>query len=142
MVRFMDDAIAVPGTRLRFGWDAVLGFAVPGVGDAITAVSQVILIWSGFRAGVPRSVLARMLLNAAIDAAGGSVPLLGDVFDASYKANLKNLELIERVERDPLRRATIADYAVLAAVIVAVLAVVALPVVIAVWVAATLLRSG
>lgn len=127
LVRFMDDAIAIPGTRMRIGWDAILGLLVPWVGDGISAVSHVTLIWSAFRGGLPRVVFARMLLNVAIDALVGSVPILGDVFDAAFKANRRNLELIERVERRPARKVTLGDYAFVGAALAAVLLVLSLP---------------
>jgi hypothetical protein len=141
LVRFMDDAIAVPGTRFRVGWDAILGAFVPWVGDGISAVSHVTLIWSAFRAGLPRVVFARMLLNVAIDALFGSVPILGDVFDATFKANRRNLELLERVERAPARPATLGDYVVVCFAIVGVLIALALPLIVAAWVVAALLRA-
>lgn len=140
LVRFMDDSIRIPGTRLRIGWDAILGFAVPWVGDAVAAASHVTLVWSAFRAGVPRVVFARMLLNAAIDAAGGSVPVLGDLFDAAFKANRRNLELIERVELDPARRASFGDYLFVGLVIVTLLGILLLPALVAAWVIALLVN--
>lgn len=141
LAHFMDDAIRIPGTRLRFGWDPVLGLIAPWIGDAATASSQVALIWSAFRAGVPRAVFARMLLNVAIDVVVGMVPLVGDLFDAGFKANRKNLALIERVERDVARKATFADYALIALVILALLLILLVPTLIAGWAIAELLRT-
>jgi hypothetical protein len=141
LVRFMDDAIAVPGTRFRVGWDAILGAFAPWVGDGISALSHVTLIWSAFRAGLPRVVFARMLLNVAIDALVGSVPILGDVFDATFKANRRNLELLERVERQPARRATFGDYAMVCFATLGVLIALTLPVIVATWVISTLFRG-
>ena len=127
LVRFMDDAIPIPGTRFRIGWDAILGALAPWVGDGITAVSHVTLIWSAFRAGLPRVVFARMLVNVAIDALVGSVPILGDVFDAAFKANRRNLELLERVERTPGRKPGVGDYAAVALAIACVLIALSAP---------------
>ena len=111
LVRFMDDAIPVPFTRYRIGLDAILGAFAPWVGDGISAASHVTLIWAAFRAGLPRVVFVRMLLNVAVDALVGTVPILGDLFDVAFKANRRNLELLERVERMPVRKPTFADYA-------------------------------
>jgi hypothetical protein len=141
LVRFMDDAIAVPGTRIRVGWDAILGAFAPWVGDGISALSHVTLIWSAFRAGLPRVVFARMLLNVAIDALVGSVPILGDIFDAAFKANRRNLELLERVEREPARPATLGDYAVVSFAILGVLLALTVPMIVAAWVVAAFLRA-
>jgi hypothetical protein len=130
LVRFMDDAIAIPGTRFRIGWDAILGALAPWVGDGISAVSHVTLIWSAFRAGLPRVVFARMLLNVAIDALVGSVPILGDLFDVVFKANRRNLELLERVERMPVRRPTFVDYVIVFGALLCVLLALALPMIV------------
>ncbi|MEM1033745.1 MAG: DUF4112 domain-containing protein [Myxococcota bacterium] len=101
LVGAMDDAVRVPGTDLRFGADAVFGFFLPGAGDAATAVSHLALLREAYRAGVPRVVMTRMLMNVAIDAVVGTVPLLGDLFDLGFKANRKNLGLLERHARAP-----------------------------------------
>lgn len=140
LVRFMDDAIAIPGTRFRVGWDAIIGTLAPWVGDGIAALSHVTLIWSAFRAGLPRVVFARMLLNVAVDALAGSVPILGDLFDAVFKANRRNLELLERVARQPTRAATTGDYAIVGLAILGVLLALAVPTIVAVLVATALLR--
>jgi hypothetical protein len=141
LVRFMDDAIAIPGTRFRVGWDAIFGAIAPWVGDGISALSHVTLIWSAFRAGLPRVVFARMLLNVAIDALVGSIPILGDLFDATFKANRRNLELLERVERQPSRGATTGDYAIVALAILGVLLALMVPTIVAVLVVSALLRG-
>jgi len=142
LVRFMDDAIAIPGTRWRIGWDAILGLLAPWVGDGISALSHVALIWSAFRAGLPRVVFARMLLNVALDALFGSVPVIGDIFDAAFKANRKNLELLERVERTPQRPATLGDYAMVAGAILAVLLLLMIPAVVAALLVAALMGAN
>jgi hypothetical protein len=91
----LDSAFAVPGLNVRFGFDALLGL-VPGVGDLTTPTFTVLLLVTGLRMGVPLVVLTRMVMNAGIDALIGLVPVIGDVFDLGWKANLKNLELLER----------------------------------------------
>ncbi|MGE5198880.1 MAG: DUF4112 domain-containing protein [Rhodospirillaceae bacterium] len=80
--RLMDSAYRVPGTAIRFGWDPVVGL-VPGVGDAATASFAVAVLYHAHLLGVPRVVLARMLLNTLIDLAVGVVPLVGDVADVA-----------------------------------------------------------
>jgi hypothetical protein len=96
LVRLMDDAVRIPGTEFRIGWDALIGFLLPAVGDAATALSHVTLLYHAFRAGVPPIAIARMVLNVAIDELWGSVPIVGDIFDAGFRANRKNLQLIEQ----------------------------------------------
>jgi hypothetical protein len=135
LVRLMDDAITIPGTSIRIGWDAILGLLLPGVGDAATAVSQVALLIAAVRARAPWTLIARMVLNAGIDSLVGSVPLLGDLFDAGFKANRRNLQLLERLEHVPVghSRSRAGDYAILSLAIVGVLVVIAAPVVLLAW---------
>jgi hypothetical protein len=101
LVRLMDDGLRIPGTEIRLGLDAILGFLLPGVGDALGAVSALSLFGLAVRRGVPYVVLLRMALNVAIDALVGAIPLLGDVFDVGFKANRRNLQLIERSAAAP-----------------------------------------
>jgi len=91
----MDELFAVPGTRLRFGLDALLGL-LPGVGDTAAAMASVYILSAAHRHGVPRVTLARMALNVAIDALVGAIPLAGDAFDVYFKANRRNVELLRR----------------------------------------------
>lgn len=91
----LDSAFRVPGTSIRFGLDAIIGL-VPGLGDLSTPVFAAILLVTGLRMRLPAIVQARMVLNAAIDMLLGLVPLLGDVVDVAWKANLRNLALLER----------------------------------------------
>lgn len=95
LVRIMDDGLRIPGTQLRIGLDGLLGFFLPELGDLLGALSSLSLVWLAVREGVPASVLARMLLNIAIDALAGAIPILGDIFDLTFKANRKNLNLLE-----------------------------------------------
>jgi hypothetical protein len=95
----LDNSIPVPGTGFRFGWDTIIGL-VPGVGDLLSGALSLYIVAEAARLGVPRSLLLRMGWNVAVDTAVGSVPLLGDLFDAGYKANLRNLALVQQhVER-------------------------------------------
>ena len=103
----MDAAIRIPGTRIRFGADSLIGL-VPGVGDFAGAGVSAYLIWEARRLGLPGSVISRMVANAAVDAFIGSVPLVGDVFDLFYKANMRNVLLMRR-EIARIRAARSAD---------------------------------
>jgi len=87
------------------------------------------------RARAPWIVLARMVLNVAIDSLVGSVPLIGDLFDAGFKANRKNLQLLERLEHTPVEKkgSRTGDYAVLGLAIASVLALIAAPLALALW---------
>ncbi|WP_435206032.1 DUF4112 domain-containing protein [Tateyamaria sp. 1078] len=91
----LDSKFRIPGTSLRFGWDSVLGL-VPGLGDAVTVIPAGIFIAEGWRMGARKRVLARMGVNSAIDFVLGGVPIIGDAFDLVFKANRRNLALLER----------------------------------------------
>lgn len=93
--RWMDGMFRIPGVGWRFGLDAIVGL-VPGVGDfATTAVSFYILA-AGVRYRVPKITLLRMGLNIGVDYLLGSVPIIGDIFDAFWKSNQMNIELMRR----------------------------------------------
>lgn len=95
IARLLDSAVGVPGTRIRFGLDALLG-VVPGIGDLAGMVLSGYLVLLGARLGVSRAVLVRMLANVAIDTVGGTVPVIGDLFDVAWKSNMRNVTLLER----------------------------------------------
>ncbi len=91
----LDNSIPVPGTGRRFGIDALIGF-VPGIGDAVSGAMGLVVVWRGSRMGLPRVVVARMLLNTLLDFAVGMIPILGDAFDLWFKASTRNLNLMRR----------------------------------------------
>jgi hypothetical protein len=88
----------VPGTNIRFGFDAIIGL-IPGLGDLSAPVFAAVLIVTGFRMRLPAVVQFRMVVNAALDMLLGLVPVVGDLVDVAWKANLKNLALLERHAR-------------------------------------------
>src|SRR5688500_4748456 len=91
VVRWLDDLVRVPGTRFGIGLDAILGFLVPGLGDLVTGAVALTLLRTAMRRGVPRVVMARMLVNIGVDTMVGLVPVVGDVFDLLWRSNTKNL---------------------------------------------------
>jgi hypothetical protein len=94
IARLMDDQFAVPGTRIRFGLDTLLGF-VPGLGDALTSAISLLIVHHAWQSGASKLTLARMLGNVGVDFVIGAVPLLGDLFDFAWKANRRNARLLE-----------------------------------------------
>jgi hypothetical protein len=96
----LDNSIPIPGTGMRVGLDAVIGL-VPAAGDAAGALLSCWIVLQAARLGVGFRVIGRMLLILAVDTLVGSIPLLGDLFDAWYKANERNLRLIHSALRDP-----------------------------------------
>jgi Domain of unknown function (DUF4112) len=96
LVFLLDQALGIPGTRWRIGLDGIVGLLFPGGGDALGAVVSAALVLLAARQGVPRVVVARMVFNVAVDALIGAIPVLGDLFDIGWKANTRNLRLLER----------------------------------------------
>lgn len=98
---WMDQGLRVPGTRFRFGLDPIIGL-VPGLGDAAGALLGSAILLEALRSRVAHYTLLRMTGNVALDAIIGAVPLLGDLFDFGWKANTKNLALLERHLASPV----------------------------------------
>jgi len=99
---WLDDGFRVPGTHLRIGLDPIIGL-VPGLGDLTGALLSTWILVVGIRRGASRATLVRMAYNIAIDALIGAIPLLGDIFDLAWKANMRNVTLLERHLADPGR---------------------------------------
>ncbi len=94
LAHLLDDAIPIPGTNYRVGIDPILGL-FPGIGDYLGMILSAYIVFQAFRMEVPKETLLRMGVNVAIDTLVGIVPVLGDLFDAGWKANQKNIALVE-----------------------------------------------
>lgn len=94
LVRLTDDQFRIPGTGIRFGLDAVLGTLFPVAGDSVTTALACIIVFVAWRDGAPAPLLIRMLGNVAVDSLLGAVPLVGDWFDLTFRANRKNYTLL------------------------------------------------
>jgi Domain of unknown function (DUF4112) len=134
----LDDIFQIPGTRIRFGLDALLGL-IPGLGDAISGATSMLIIVAAWRRGLPRITLARMFANVAIDSLLGAMPIFGDIFDVWWKANRMNVNILKNAEASPQRRRW-HDWLFFALLMIMIAAIVTLPIVILIWVA-HLLRS-
>ena len=97
----LDARWRMPLLGVRFGWDAVIGL-VPGLGDALAGLLGSYGLYVGWRLGAPAVVLARMLLNLVIETVVGSVPVAGDLFDIGFRADLRNVALLDRWLERPL----------------------------------------
>lgn len=100
--RWLDDGIKLPLVPLRVGLDPIIGL-VPGLGDAAGVVLSAWILVEAVRLRASKATLARMAYNVAVDALVGSLPLVGDVFDAVWKENLRNVALLERHLAEPGR---------------------------------------
>lgn len=95
LARLLDSQFRIPGTKIRFGLDSIFGL-VPVAGDTVTAAMAAYIIFEAFRIGVSRTIIMRMLGNLVIDWVVGSIPIVGDLFDLGFKANQRNIKLMER----------------------------------------------
>ena len=111
VAQLLDSAFVLPGTNKRVGIDAIIGL-VPGIGDVVTTVLSSYVIWEARNLGVSRLALGRMLANLAIHASVGSIPVIGDVFDAFFRVNQRNMRIVRAQlgagkNRRPASRTTI-----------------------------------
>jgi hypothetical protein len=127
----LDSAFKVPGTNLRFGLDAVFGL-VPGLGDLVAPIFTLVLLGTALRMRVPAVVVARMVFNAGIDMLLGLLPFAGDLFDVFWKADLRNMALLERHARPGVAPSR-GDYVFVVVCIVAVVLIALVPLVLLVW---------
>lgn len=101
LARVLDEAIRIPGTNIRIGLDALLGL-LPGGGDMAGGLFSGLIIFQAARAGAPTPVLGRMLGNVLLDVVVGAIPILGDVFDVAWRANTRNVRLLEAWRERPV----------------------------------------
>lgn len=94
LARVMDSIVAIPGTDVRIGVDALLGL-VPVIGDILSQAISSYIIWESRRLGVSRWTLTRMVGNSLMDMTIGAVPVVGDAFDVAFRANMRNLALLK-----------------------------------------------
>ncbi len=91
---FLDNSIPLPGTQYKVGADALIGL-IPGIGDGIGTVLSSYILVAAARLGVPKNILLKMGYNIAVESVIGFVPFVGDAFDMVWKANLRNVQLLD-----------------------------------------------
>ncbi|ABI59570.1 DUF4112 domain-containing protein [Nitrosomonas eutropha] len=96
---FLDESITLPN-GYKIGWDGFISL-IPGVGDFISSALSSLIIFQAHQLGLPRMVLGRMLINLMIDAVVGAIPVAGDAFDFVWKANKRNLILLNNYQQQP-----------------------------------------
>ena len=141
VVYWSDSALAIPGTKLRFGLDPIIGM-VPG-GDAVGVVVSLSVLLLALQNRLPVWVLGRMVINIAIDAAVGSIPFLGDVFDFGFRANQRNMSLLRAHSARAVPAAMPKLYWLWGTLLLLLaLALAVVPIVLGVWAVAWLLEKG
>ena len=117
----LDNTFTIPGTKYKIGIEALIG-AVPIIGDLIGGILASYIMYSGVKMGAPPRIIARMAVNIAIDFAIGSIPIIGDLFDLVWKANKKNVELIEDTTLDDKEEQKL-NYLIITALILVLLGI-------------------
>jgi hypothetical protein len=132
----LDDMWRIPGTQVRFGLDAVIGW-IPGIGDAAAGLASCVIVFASWRRGVAPVTLGRMVANILLETAISGVPVIGDIFHIFWKANRRNYRLLVRENEQP-RSKTWRDWVFLAVLLLGAMASVAIPILVLVWLAKTL----
>ena len=135
----LDARFRIPGTNIRFGIDPILSL-IPGIGDIASPAFTAALLAQGFYQRIPKIVIVRMLGNALLDAAIGAIPVAGQVGDVFWRANLRNLALLER-HADPTHPPQGGDYVFLLAAIGVFGAIAAVAVFVAIWLVIVIWRA-
>lgn len=141
--RWMDGLFRIPGLGWRFGLDAVVGL-IPGVGDTITSVASFYILASAVRYRVPKITLLRMGFNIGIDYVLGAVPLVGDLFDAAWKSNQMNMELIRQratVSKEEARKGRLSDWLFVGLIIMVLIALLICSVAVAIYLLSLVVRQ-
>lgn len=95
MEKLLERSFTIPGTKIPFGLDTIVGF-VPVVGDLVTAAMGAYIVWEARNLGMSKWQLIRMSANIGVDTAIGAIPLVGDLFDFAFRSNSKNLRIIRK----------------------------------------------
>jgi uncharacterized protein DUF4112 len=132
LAALLDDMWRIPGTKIRFGLDAVIGW-VPGIGDAMAGIASCLIVFASWRRGAKPITLARMIANILLEMTLGAIPLVGDVFHIVWKANRRNYRLLMREKEQPGAH-TRRDWIFLAIILFTVIVVVAIPVGLLIWI--------
>ena len=138
VAQLLDSAFVIPGTSYRVGLDPILGL-VPGLGDLVSPLFTIGILWQARELAIPRVVQLRMIFNVAIDSLLGAVPVVGDLFDFAWKANIKNLALLERHAQEE-HTASASDWLFVGLMVALLVFIAIAPFVVLGWLVATLAR--
>jgi hypothetical protein len=128
----LDDMFRIPGTQIRFGLDALIGW-VPGIGDAMAGIASFLIVFASWRRGAKAVTLVRMIANVLLETTIGAIPVAGDVFHVFWKANRRNYRLLMREKEQPCAN-TRRDWMFLAIILFTAIAAVGIPIVILIWI--------
>jgi hypothetical protein len=128
----LDDIFRIPGTQIRFGLDALIGW-VPGIGDAMAGIASFLIVFASWRRGAKSITLVRMIANVLLETAIGAIPVAGDIFHVVWKANRRNYRLLMREKQQPGAN-TRRDWMFLAVIFFTAIAALGIPILILVWI--------
>lgn len=131
----MDGLFRIPGTGWRIGLDAIVGL-IPGVGDVATTAVSLYILAAGVRYRVPKVTLLRMAANVGVDYLLGSIPVVGDLFDAAWKSNQMNVELLRNrasVSAEEAVHGRASDWLFLGVIVLGLLALLAGSIAVSLW---------
>jgi hypothetical protein len=122
----LDDMFRIPGTKIRFGLDAIVGL-IPGIGDAIAGIASFLIIFVAWQRGTARVTLARMATNVLLETTLGAIPIAGDIFHITRKSNRRNFRLLMRARQEEGAGQTWKDWTFLLLLLAGVALAVILP---------------
>ena len=128
----LDDIFRIPGTQIRFGLDAIIGW-VPGIGDALAAMASFLIVFGAWRRGVQAVTLVRMIANVVLETTLGAIPVAGDIFHVFWKANRRNYRMLIREKEQPGASAR-RDWMFLAIILSTAIAAAVIPIGILIWI--------
>jgi len=131
----LDDMFRIPGTKIRFGLDAIVGW-IPGIGDGAAGIASFLIVFAAWRRGTPGVTLTRMVANVVLETVVGAVPVIGDIFHVIWKANRRNYRLLMRERYQP-RVNKHRDWLFLLFIVLTAITVFSLPFVILIWILKT-----
>src|SRR6202030_987995 len=127
----LDDIFQIPGTKIRFGLDALIGW-IPGIGDAMAGTASFLIVFASWRRGARSVPLTRMIANVLLETVVGAIPVAGDIFHVVWKANRRNYRLLVR-EREQPGSHTRRDWMFLTIILFTAIAAVAFPIGVLIW---------
>src|ERR1700733_10978603 len=127
----LDDIFQVPGTKVRFGLDALIGW-IPGIGDAMAGTASFLIVFASWQRGARAITLTRMIANVLLETMVGAIPVAGDIFHVVWKANRRNYRLLMR-EREQPGFHTGRDWMFLVVILITAIAAVTIPIGILIW---------
>ncbi len=141
LVKALDETLRIPGTNIHIGLDPILGFLIPGAGDALTGAGSMSLLLLAWKERLPTIAILRMVMNIAIDTLFGALPFVGDAFDMFFRSNRRNFEILKRYRQDPKAQPSVVDHLLVGLGLLLAVASIAIPIVLFYWIGWSVIRE-